>query len=65
MHITAGRRCLDSVIGYANCALIQTGGSVCLEKFLSDMLGLAEGALPEVVIRAQKASDDQKAASSP
>src|SRR5580658_9631919 len=41
---------LDSVGGDPNCALIQVGGSVCLKKFLNDMLGLAVVALPEVVI---------------
>jgi hypothetical protein len=47
--VSAGGR-LDSVSGYPNRALIQAGGSVCPERFLNDMLGLAVVALPEMVI---------------
>jgi len=47
--VSAGR-CLNSVRGYANDAPIQTCGSVLLQKFLDDALGLAIFTLPEVVI---------------
>ena len=48
MYKRQGRR-LDSVSGSANRALVQAGGSVCLEKFLNDMLGL--GVVAQMCIR--------------